>query len=412
MSMFVKRLGLVATVAGVVAAAGCSDSFFDVKRPDIVDAETVDPVQDAEVFSRSAFQNLAVAYGRIVVHSAWFTNEMRVGDTYPTLNEFGRRLIDGRNGTHNDEVWRPLSRAVASAEEGMELLGVSEEIRESVHMARLALTSAFSVQLMAETYCEGTIRLSPRMSTDEMLDHAISRFQQARDIADAVGEADMANAARVGLARAYLQKGDKANAIAAATEVPVDFNFEITYADDVANRSRVGNRAWYFSHARESFVVGPEWRAMADAGDTRISYKDAGRLAQDGELQFFMQQKFTSYADPIRLASGLEARYIVAEARGDINEQIDLINERRQASGQPGIFTSTDPQEVLTELMDQKGRDFWLEGKRMGDWRRNPDNVRYILEPGDNYYKPELGIVSNQTCFPVPDQEKDNNPNF
>lgn len=62
--------------------------------------------------------------------------------------------------------------------------------------------------------------------------------------------------------------------------------------------------------------------------------------------------------------------------------------------------------------MTQRSRDFWLEGKRMGDYRRHPGSVIGVLESGSAYYKPGVGDVGDQTCWPVPDDEFLNNPNF
>ena len=62
--------------------------------------------------------------------------------------------------------------------------------------------------------------------------------------------------------------------------------------------------------------------------------------------------------------------------------------------------------------MFSQSRDFWLEGHRMGDWRRHPTLVPNILQPGDNYYKPEVGQGSNQTCMPLPFAERNANPNM
>ena len=66
---------------------------------------------------------------------------------------------------------------------------------------------------------------------------------------------------------------------------------------------------------------------------------------------------------------------------------------------------------LLKALMEQKTRDFWLEGKRIGDLRRLGESiVPYIIPTGNNYYKPELGLVGNQVCWPVPQSEINNNP--
>lgn len=416
MRILQRFFGSVLAASLALQLAAC-EGAMEVRNPNIVVADEVDPEQDAATFARSAFQNLATAYGGIVVYTAWFTNEARVGDTFPTRNEYGRRLIDNRNGTHNSEVWAPLALAMESSEGVLDIL----EGKSDVNVARAALTAGYSALLMAEAFCEGAIRVdrsaeyAQPQSKDQMLDHAINRFELAISAGDAAGGAEgtsLANAARVGLARAYLFKGDNANAVSAANQVPDDFNFNLNYVDDASARGRLSNNVHIFSNARESLVVGPEWRQIADDGDERIKYIDGERMAQDGVHNFYIQQKYPNYAAPIRLASGLEARYIAAEASGDITEQLALINERRAEFGQAPYAGPNDANSVLTELLFQKGLDFWLEAKRMGDWRRNPDNVKFIIKPSDEYYKPDVGPMGSDTCFPLPAAETDHNPNF
>lgn len=416
MRILQRFFGSVLAASLALQLAAC-EGAMEVRNPNIVVADEVDPEQDAATFARSAFQNLATAYGGIVVYTAWFTNEARVGDTFPTRNEYGRRLIDNRNGTHNSEVWAPLALAMESSEGVLDIL----EGKSDVNVARAALTAGYSALLMAEAFCEGAIRVdrsaeyAQPQSKDQMLDHAINRFELAISAGDAAGGAEgtsLANAARVGLARAYLFKGDNANAVSAANQVPDDFNFNLNYVDDASARGRLSNNVHIFSNARESLVVGPEWRQIADDGDERIKYIDGERMAQDGVHNFYIQQKYPNYAAPIRLASGLEARYIAAEASGDVTEQLALINERRAEFGQAPYAGPNDANSVLTELLFQKGLDFWLEAKRMGDWRRNPDNVKFIIKPSDEYYKPDVGPMGSDTCFPLPAAETDHNPNF
>lgn len=416
MRILQRFFGSVLAASLALQLAAC-EGAMEVRNPNIVVADEVDPEQDAATFARSAFQNLATAYGGIVVYTAWFTNEARVGDTFPTRNEYGRRLIDNRNGTHNSEVWAPLALAMESSEGVLDIL----EGKSDANVARAALTAGYSALLMAEAFCEGAIRVdrsaeyAQPQSKDQMLDHAIKRFQAAISAGDAAGGAEgtsLANAARVGLARAYLFKGDNANAVSAAKQVPDDFNFNLNYVDDASARGRLSNNVHIFSNARESLVVGPEWRQIADDGDERIKYIDGERMAQDGVHNFYIQQKYPNYAAPIRLASGLEARYIAAEASGDVTEQLALINERRAEFGQAPYAGPNDANSVLTELLFQKGLDFWLEAKRMGDWRRNPDNVKFIIKPSDEYYKPDVGPMGSDTCFPLPAAETDHNPNF
>lgn len=407
---------LIALLALAPAVAGC-DSFFDVINPNVIDAAAVDPVADGEIFSRSAFQTLASAYsGGYIVYSAWFTNEAWVGDTFPTRNEYGRRLIDDRNGTHNGSVWSPITQAIAQAEQVLEIL--DGEADQETNLARAALTSGYGLIMLGEGFCEGTMRgpggePGPLMTPTQLLETAITRFDAAISYATAGSGSEaaaIADAARVGRGRALLNLGRAGEAATAVAGVAADFVYNVSYVDDAGNRGRLGNGVYSFSPGgtRESLVVPPHYRAM---NDPRVPWTDAGRNAQDGVLNFFGQDKFGSWAAPIRLASGLEAQYIIAEASGDAAAMETFINERRDEGGQAPI-SSTDVNVLMAELMVQKDRDFWLEGHRLGDWRRHPNLVPNILPPGDNYYKPEVGTVSNQTCMPLPFAERNANPNI
>jgi len=409
-----QRIHRVVTLAALLATMGCGDSFFEVSDPDILEATNFDPETDGMTLARSAFQNLSDYYGDHVVYSAWWSHEARVGDTFPTRNEFGRRFLDDTNGTLNNPVWTELTLAATSGELVLATLQGPE-----LAVALGAFTEGYALILMAETFCDGTVTSDPlvpgpKLSTAQMLDLAVERLTLARTQAAADGSdeaEDLATAALVGIARAHLQAGRKAEAAAAASGVPADFLFELTYVDDAANRGRLGNDVWGFTTARQSLVVPPQYIAIADAGDPRVKYKDTGGLAQDSELEFIRQEKYLGYAVPLRLASGLEARYLIAEAVGSMADQLALINERRASVGQ-APFSSSDPTAVFAELMMQRSLDFWLEGKKMGDYRRNGHAVPFVLPDNSPYYKEGVGTVGSQQCWPVPDAEKRANPNF
>lgn len=415
-----KSLGLTAVVAFGLSAAACGD-FFEVDRPNTVDAGTIDPVVAAAEFANSAYQNMLDAYGGVIVYGGWFTNEARVGDTFPTRNEYGRRSISPRNSTAESEVWWPLARAMATTQDALEIMEALPDKDKSQHVARAALAAGYAIQLMAETFCEGVIEpAGPAANTSQMLAKAIEFFERAEKVATAGDQAAMRDAAKVGLGRAYLQAGNATAAIAAVSAVADTFNYNAVYFDDPANRGRLANEVFAFNTSRVSFVVGPEWMAIADAGDKRVSYKplldkdDKPVKAQDGELDMIVQQKYKAWGSPIRLASGLEARYIEVEARADPAEMVTFINARRAAGGQSGTFATSDLDEAMMELMDQRARDFWLEGKRLGDWRRHgaKDSFPYILSSTGEYYKPAAGAMGNATCMPLTEQETDANPSF
>jgi len=409
------RVGALATIAVLTPALTACDSFFEVDNPNVIEASTVDPVADGTMFSRSAFQSFVQQFGfGYIMYTGWFTHEIWVGDTFPTRNEYGLRLIDDRNGTHNTELWVPLQRSIAQSEQVMEILG--DAAGTELNVARAALASAYALTHQAEAFCEGTMVQpggvpGPRMTPQQLLEAALVRFDKAIAKGGATTGTEAASivtAARVGKGRALLNLGRKAEAAAAVNGVATSFTFNLTYVDDASNRGRLGNGifSYSFGGVRESIVVSPEYRAM---NDPRIAFRDAGKDSQDGVLRLWNQQKYPAWNSPIRLASGLEARYIEAEA--NISGALAFINERRAVGGQAALST-TNATELLAALMEQKSRDFWIEGMRMGDWRRNGNAVPNIPQPGSSYYKAELGNVSTQTCMPLPFAEYNANENM
>jgi hypothetical protein len=372
---------------------------------------------------------------------AWFTNHARVGDTFPTRNAVGQRNIPEENGETNG-VWNNIQTNIQFARTTAASLAPAGN---TLDLARAWWVSGMSIEQMAEYFCEGTIAKSatewrPKMTTNALLDSAIADLTQAQTIINALtglstaqqAEANnLKNSAQVVIARAKLQKGDKAGAITAAQAVPAGFSYSILHIDNSSQRS-LGNQVWSFSEARISIVTGPEFKTIAtgktDAAaqigqttvtgsgtpDPRVKYDSTGRIAQDGELQFFRQGKFTGYDSNMRFASKLEADYIEQEAAENTATMLTFINARRTAGNQPVYSGATDLNSLKAELMLQKSIDFWLEGHEMRDFRRNPTIYPFVLKTtptgaASTYYKPSLGPVGTDTCWPVARTEKERN---
>jgi len=410
-----RRFARTAIVAGALLA-GCTN-WLSVDNPTVIDKDALDPVADAAVLAKSAQQNFASAYGHLIVYSSWFVGETDVSETFPTRNEFGRRNITIQNGSLDTDVWFPLSQTVASAY--LVLDASLPDPATNINYARVNLFLGFSYLFMAEQFCRGTVRSGPELSTAAMLDSAVAHFTLAISQGDAAGSdgPNLANAARVGLARAQLQAGRLPEAIAAAGTVPAAFNYNLNYVDDLAQRFRLANRMWFYVRDRGSIAVAPIWRTTTS--DTlRVPWlvqsvyapQDAA-YASDRGVPYAIQQKFPDYNVPVRLASKLEADYITAEAQGTA-AQLLLIDSRRAAFGQAPYAGLTDSNSVLTEFFTQKGLDFYLEGKRLGDFRRYPANIIGVPVPGSTYWKPGFSPVGSDVCYPLPITEIDNNPNL
>jgi len=396
----------------LVGAAGCSEKFLNVTNPDVIDAATVDPVTGAATLAASAQQNFAVAIGWAAMYSSWMTGETLVMETFPTRNEFGIRTVADNNGNLNGDVWAPLSLGAASAKLVLDLKLPTPE--SNINFARAATFRGFSILYLATDFCGVTLSSGPELTTNQALDSAIFWFTKAIAIGNANGTADgksLANSALVGRARANLQRGNKTAAAADANAVPAGFVSSLAYVDDQSNRTRLGNRLWQFTFDRGSIGVAPAYQVS----DPRVKYLQPTSSLPAFDASYssidFPQQKYPSFSAPIRLASKLEADYIAAEASGDPVQQLALINRERTANGRPAYSGASDPASVLTELFDQRGFEFYLEGKRLADLRRQPAATLNVPVTGATYFKPGFPPIGNQTCYPIPRAERDNNPN-
>jgi hypothetical protein len=384
-----------------------------VSNPTVLDAAAFDPSSDATTLSLSAQSNFYRAFGTLVPFSAFLSQEAWVGAVRQETNDIGRRVMTAATSDVNASAWTPLQRSIAANEQTIATLSTGADAASSVHLARAAMNSGFSLVLLAEHFCQGTILVGPPLTPAQVLDSAVSRFNRAISVGTAAGGTEgtkIVNASNVGLARARLQQKDYASAATAAARVPGNFTYNVITVDDASNRT-LGNQVYSYDIGGNVLVVPASYRAL---NDPRVPWRDAGRTAQDGTLQYYQQLKYTGYATPIRVASGLEASYIAAEAKlltGDQSAALTLIAARRAANQQPP-FTGVGTDAILAELMDQRARDFWLEAKHVGDWRRNPGATPYVPAPGTTFYKPAQGTFGSASCLPVPVAELTSNPNF
>ena len=408
------RSGRIAVVAGAMLAVlgGCS---MDVEYPSVIDASEFDPTQDAATLSLSAQSNLYRAIHALVPASAYWSQEAWVGAVRQETNDIGRRIATAGNPDINSTMWSPLQRAIATNEQAADILDDGPNAASDVNLARAYMNSGFALVLLAEHFCQGAFLVGPPLTPTQVFDSAVVRFTRAVSVGAAAATAGVAegtkvvNGSNVGLARALLGKKDYAAAATAAALVPATFVYNVVTIDDPSNRA-LGNGV--FSSDQIAVVLVPEaYRALADP---RVPWRDGGRNAQDTQFRYFQNLKYPGWATPIRIASGLEASYIAAEAKLQTNDQtaaLALITARRTAGGQPA-FTGTGAAAILAELMNQRVRDFWLEAKHTGDLNRNPAATPFVGVAGAPFYKAAQGAFGAATCLPVPLAEVNANPNF
>ena len=400
----------------VLGLSGCD--YLTVSNPNIVAFGDIDPVNDAAALSQSVQQDFKQVFGDFILNGGWFTGEALSADVNIRGNLMANRDVDEFTDGGDGIVFgfAGLAKGVALGILVSDAL-TGTEAASSIHAARAALFTGWSFLVMGEFYCQGTVNGGPPLSMDMMLDSAVTRFSGAIDISRSLGTGEaneFLNAGLVGRARANLQLGNTSEAIADASAVEDGFVFDLTYIDDLSNRSRLSNRVWQWTFGQTVISVHPEFRGLNDPRVIVIPPEANGLTPFDAVTEIWAQGKYTSYNDPVRLASRIEADYIAAQAAGSV-AQLSLVQERRAANGQPPYGGPTDDASVFVEFMDQYSFDFYMEAKRMiylrsetGPWAV----LRGLQAPGTPYPKPGFSPYTATTCWPLPFKEINNNPHF
>jgi hypothetical protein len=396
------RIPRSARVLALIAATalGATACNMDVVNPSVIDASTFNPNTDGATLALSAQTNLFIAYQSVAQYGALISDELWSGAARLQTNRLGARVFASTDDI-NADFFAPLSLAVASNKNAIGALETGAGAATDLNLARSSMNLGFALELMAETMCAGVIQGGPQLSDAQLLDSS---------------GASILNQSQVGLARAYLQRGNYTLAQQAAALVPAAFQANIVTSANASTQTTLGN-AIYGSTVGNQLVAPKLYRIQ----DPRLPIDSTTRSGTTlSGLPLVLQTKYTSYSSPIRLASGLEAQYISAEAtlHGSNNTAtaVTLINSRRTANGQTPYAGGVDSTSVIAELLNQRARDFWLEGKKLGDLRRNPSVplASVLTDPvGAPFYAPSKApTFGGSFCTPIPPQETGANPNF
>ena len=402
-------LAIMLSAAAPLLATGCND-FLKVENPNSVTAADVNPIGDAGTLAGSALQDFAASYGTFTVFGGIYTGELYSADVNSPGNLTSVRLVDN---TMTNGYLASMSKARVLATKVINSLkGTPGE--SSINTAKAWMVSGYAFLSLAEYFCDATVDGGPLLSTAMMLDSAVATFTKAIDIGGAVGTAEalqLKNAALVGRARAHLFAGRKPQALTDANAVSAGFNYNLVFINDLTNITRLGNYVWHITFNISTLSAAPAFRNLTDPRMITVPPSVNKLRSMDGVTDMWSIGKYQSYSDPIRLASKIEANYIAAEAQGT-TAMLALIASRRAANNLPAYTGATDDRSVLVEFLTQRTYEFYVEGKHMGDYRRYPKDLPFLVAAGTPYRKPNVPAYSDGTCWPISIQELTNNPNL
>jgi starch-binding outer membrane protein, SusD/RagB family len=415
----------VAVVAALgLALAACNDiTSLDQEAPSRIGADDLERPENAQLLVASGVGDFECALANYVVAAGLVGDELANANLINRVWDYDRRTILPTNSVYSTQicgndptVYTVLSTARFDGDHALQLLDgwTDEQVPGRTGLIATAATYAgYSLVLLGEGMCSAAIDVGPELTPAQVLAEAESRFTRAIDAATASGDDETLTLARLGRARARLDVGNKTEAGADASQVPAGFVVNATYSNAKPSRQNV---VYNFLAQLLAATVDVPFRDVTFEGvaDPRVSVVDAGIAGADAVTEIFLPTKYSGFDSPIPVGRWEEAQLILAEAdlaAGDAGSAVDIINTLHANAGLPAYGGGT-PEEVMAQLIDERRRELFLEGQRLGDI------IRYGLPlfpaPGTPF--PTGGSVSGsygtQVCFPLPTVERSNNPNI
>lgn len=319
------------------------------------------------------------------------------------------------------------------------------EFSSNEDVAEAYLWAGYANRLLGENFCEAVIDGGDIEPHTVFFQRAETHFQNAMQVASSAGNQTLALAAQGGRASVRMNMGDWAGAVSDAEAVlAADPGFNFQTAMSAASTDQY-NSIFYASQ-NQPYRVHTVWNTFyedyyTETNDPRTPWitdpdfpEGSFGIGPFGTVPWLAQRKHDARDDGVDMTDAREMHLILAEAAlvdGDWETAMDIINNDIRATV-PGAdldpWEASSLEEAWTAFMRERGIELWLEGRRAGDRRRwavSDDQPWELAVPGEldvhevpSETEPEhergagTYLASNSTvCIPVPDSERETNPN-
>ena len=436
------RFGLAAVVGVSLAVGACStvDQLLEASNPDAIQEDQLTDAALVNVMVNSVIGALGAWYDDpFIWRGSMFTDEQITGVNWENTARLSQRIVQYNEGDPNTMFgsasrYRYLADSIAGR-----LRNLLETPQSDERLALVLAHAGYSYTLMAEVMCEATINVGSELYTPvQLAERAIPRYQEAIEVAQAANAPDIADLARVGLARAALLAGDHALVMQAAGNVSPDFVWWVEFNQEVSTNAMytgvTGSNHRIGVHPH--FLNGPfgQQGIVESQTDPRIQHTPDWSLGHNALTKLykpymslpysgFNGETIASGGEPelyergtdIKLASYLEAMHHYYEAAGPggtgpEGTTLEFVNKRRAFGNQEPVDLSGDA--LMAELREQRSKDLYLGGFRLGDLRRWKRTGVGDFFPTGTHPTTEWGAYGDAECFPLPLSEYVGNPNI
>jgi hypothetical protein len=419
-----RRGTALAIIAGGLILSACHNAL-DVANPRVIDESQLDNAALINTLLNSTVFAIQTNYSEFVWNSAIITDEALNATNDYRSGELSQRIVELAQGNVGPYPLLQFTRATADTSAGRIRVLVTKPLGD-LRLARALAYAGYSYVFLAEFTCTAPINSGPLVSDDSLEKIALSRFNEAINDATPADTGSTRLAAdtilalaRVGAARASLNLNDKTGAATFAALVPPNFVMWVDYI--LSGNTTLENTLWTrISGQNKQLGVHP---LMQNLNDRRVRYVTQSVLGHNQLTLLnipYSPRTFSTFAasatdstplqagSRIELASGLEARYILAEAQGVNPTTIALVNERRAFGNEQPLGPNDD---VMAALREEKRRDFFLGARRLGDLRRYKAQGVGDFFPSGIDPTPQWGLYGSATCYIITQDEMNTNPN-
>jgi hypothetical protein len=409
----------VCAALALLGGAGC-DSLLDVSRPGKLEERDLDDPRLAPLLVLGAQADFECMLGSYIWATSLWTRELHASTTdrevivyalrSPDVIELGGIPCDSAD---SPGLWLPLNVARVQAESAIRRIESfpSEQVPDrALLLAQASAYAAYSYLLAGEAFCELAFDAGPLLTREAAWRLAEERFTESLRHAELALKGQRAGDARgllslalVGRARSRLNLGNTEGVVEDAQRVDEGF---VYLATNSAGHPRRYNRIFdRVNRVRHSSVAEP-YRALKVEGvaDPRVPVAFHGvGTGRDGRTEIWIQLKYASLGEGIPFASWREAQLMMAEVNGGA-VALSILNRLRATHELPAV-ASTDPLTIRGLVREDRRRELWLQGTRIGD------KLRWE-EPWTTGSSPTGEPYSSLTCIPLPAREWKNNPNL
>jgi hypothetical protein len=447
-----RRARALAAIAALVPALSACEDFLRAENPGAIPEPDLTDLTYIPLMVQGTVGEFQRMFPQVIYYTGLFSDELRNHHVFFEERDIDRRLALPEHGTISFFAYQPLHRARHMADTAAArmktLLGDSAVV--DTRLARVLAYGGYTHILLAELMCESPVNGSAPYTPAQLLtEFAIPKFEEAIEIATRVrgdltrtaavrASADsILNFARVGAARAHLNLNDKtaalqyANDVLAALPAAADtlWTFRAWYSENSAGENMyIFTRLTGTSGVLSGSLTGTPFVTMTDRRVPRPVVAERTQNALEGFVPN-SPRAYSSYtgdaaatdsarrvgadfirAGWIRIASWREARYIKAEAEGNTPANLAFLNAQKKLGEDTTTVAPASETEYLALVRDQRRREFYLDGHRLGDLRRYKE-----FHGVDEFQRgPYLGgpdTYGPQECWVLPLTEINGNPN-